>query len=144
MPLPASGSISISQVSVELGRASTATTSLGESAVRTLAGVPTGAISMSNLWGKSAYNGPPTVEYLVVAGAGGGAGGTWVAFYVAPYYYLQINPGGGGGAGGYVTASGFAITQEQHTQLQSAQVVPVALLALMAIKAQIPFFLLLP
>lgn len=53
MTLPASGQISISQVSVELGRASNATTSLGESAVRTLAGVPSGAISMSNLWGKS-------------------------------------------------------------------------------------------
>lgn len=53
MTLPASGQISISQVSVELGRASNATTSLGESEVRTLAGVPSGAISMSNLWGKS-------------------------------------------------------------------------------------------
>jgi hypothetical protein len=52
MALPSSGQISISQVSVELGRASTATTSLGETAVRTLAGVPSGAISMSNLWGK--------------------------------------------------------------------------------------------
>lgn len=53
MTLPASGAISISQVSVELGRASTATTSLGESAVRTLAGVSSGAISLSNLYGKA-------------------------------------------------------------------------------------------
>jgi len=53
MTLPASGAISMSQVSVELGRASTATTSLGETAVRTLAGVSTGAIAMSNLYGKS-------------------------------------------------------------------------------------------
>lgn len=53
MALPASGSIAISQISVELGRASTATTSLGETASRNLAGVASGAISMSNFYGKS-------------------------------------------------------------------------------------------
>lgn len=53
MALPASGTISISQISVELGRASTATTSLGETASRNLAGVASGTISMSNFYGKS-------------------------------------------------------------------------------------------
>lgn len=53
MALPSSGTIAISQISVELGRASTATTSLGETASRNLAGVPSGAISMSNFYGKS-------------------------------------------------------------------------------------------
>jgi len=53
MTLPVSGAISMSQVDTELGRASNATVSLGETAVRTLAGVPSGAISMSNLYGKS-------------------------------------------------------------------------------------------
>lgn len=43
----------MSQVNTELGRSSTATISLGETAVRTLAGVASGAISMDNLRGKS-------------------------------------------------------------------------------------------
>lgn len=52
MTLP-TGTISMSQVNTELGRSSTASISLGESAVRTLAGVPSGAISMNDLRGKS-------------------------------------------------------------------------------------------
>lgn len=54
MALPISpNSISLSQVAVELGRSASATTSLGETAVRALAGVASGAISLSNLYGKS-------------------------------------------------------------------------------------------
>lgn len=44
----------MSQVNTELGRSSTAQISLGESAVRSLAGVASGQISMNNLLGKSA------------------------------------------------------------------------------------------
>lgn len=53
MTLQSSGAISLSQVNTELGLSSTATISLGDSAVRTLAGVSSGAISLSSLYGKS-------------------------------------------------------------------------------------------
>jgi len=59
MTLVASGAISIggtaanASINLELGRAQNATSSMGESALRTLAGVPSGAISMSNFYGKS-------------------------------------------------------------------------------------------
>lgn len=55
MTLPASGAISLAQVAVELGRASNAAITLNETAVRTLAGKPSGAISLSDLYGKSNY-----------------------------------------------------------------------------------------
>lgn len=57
MTLQSSGAISLSNVNTELGRSATATISLGEAAVRTLAGVPSGPISLSDLYGKS--NAPP-------------------------------------------------------------------------------------
>ena len=56
MTLPsAPNSISMSQVNTELVRSSTASINLNESAVRTLAGVASGAISMNDLRGKSSF-----------------------------------------------------------------------------------------
>lgn len=54
MTLPVSpNAISLSQVNTELGLSSTATITMNDSAVRTLFGVASGAISMSDGWGKS-------------------------------------------------------------------------------------------
>ena len=48
-----SGQISLSDVNAELGFSPTALITMNDAAVRNLAGVPTGAISMANLQGKS-------------------------------------------------------------------------------------------
>ncbi len=53
MALPASGQISMSEVNVELGYSSTAQISLNDSAVRTLFGISSGAISLNDGHGKS-------------------------------------------------------------------------------------------
>ena len=53
MTLPASGPISFNDINVELGVAGTTQASLGQASYRTLAGVPSGAISMNNFYGKS-------------------------------------------------------------------------------------------
>ena len=59
MTLASSGTMSIGgstsgrSINLELNRSATATSSLGESALRTLAGVSSGAISISNFYGAS-------------------------------------------------------------------------------------------
>lgn len=67
MTLQASGAISLSQVNTELGLAATANVSLGASNVRTLAGVASGLIALSHLYGKS--------NVVAVTGKGYFAGG---------------------------------------------------------------------
>jgi hypothetical protein len=51
MALPSSGSITMEMIATELGISPTGL-SLNDSRVRTLAGVPSGAISMAILYGK--------------------------------------------------------------------------------------------
>ena len=57
MPLPASGSISMNQVNVELGAAGTTQRALNDTPVRTLFGKASGQISMSDGYGKSNFPG---------------------------------------------------------------------------------------
>jgi hypothetical protein len=53
MTLPVSGAISFNDINVELGVAGTTQASLNQASYRTLAGVPSGAISMSDFYGKA-------------------------------------------------------------------------------------------
>jgi hypothetical protein len=52
MTLQSSDSISMSDVNVQLGYASTQSLTLNDTNARTLAGIPSGAISMSDFYGK--------------------------------------------------------------------------------------------
>jgi hypothetical protein len=73
MPLNSSGPISIGgstagqSINLELGRSATAQSNLNESALRTLAGVASGPISLSNFYGKA------NVAFTPDGGASAGA-----------------------------------------------------------------------
>lgn len=74
MPLPISGSISMSSVNVELGNSSSATLSLNASGPRALAGISSGTISLNDLHGALRMN----MGYQYAYTAWGG---------IAVYYY---------------------------------------------------------
>lgn len=121
MTLPSSGAISLSNVDTELGLSSTAQISMNCTNVRTLFGVPSGAISMSNGYGKSNITPPGSIVYTtpgaytwyapsgvnkvsVVAVGGGGSTGILSNGYYCGYYgsqYIYSMSGGGGGGLGY-------------------------------------------
>lgn len=67
MTLQASGQISLRDVNIELSNTATARIGLGDSAVRTLLGVPSGPVALSDGYGKFVFTLPP-----------GGTGGAWV------------------------------------------------------------------
>ena len=53
MALQGSGAISFANINTEMGRTSTQSISINETAVRKLAAIPSGAISLSNFYGKA-------------------------------------------------------------------------------------------
>lgn len=86
MPLVSSGAISIGgsttdrSINLELGRSATATSSLNESALRTLAGVASGTISLSSFYGKA--NASVAISnQSAINNSRAGLGGTAVARY---------------------------------------------------------------
>lgn len=94
MTLPSTGPISLANVNVELGLSSTTNISLNQTNVRTLAGISSGTISLSNLRGKS---NAPTITIspssLYTSRSGGGSATSAAA-----------TGSGSGGAGGYTYA----------------------------------------
>lgn len=92
MTLPASGAITMAQIAAELGISST-DINLNQSEVRALAGVPSGAISMADLYGKSslaAYINEASFDGL---GIDFGSGATAYTGYAT----LTVTGGGTGG-----------------------------------------------
>jgi hypothetical protein len=83
MTLPASGAISFNAINVELGVAGTTTANINQATYRTLAGVPSGTIALSNFYGKSnraavsfTYSSNTTNASLNITSLSGYAAGT--------------------------------------------------------------------
>lgn len=70
MTTPTAGAIGMAQVRVERGTAGTI--SLNESAVRSLAGVPSGTISLSNLYNKTGVGSSPPLAVTAFDGIAAG------------------------------------------------------------------------
>lgn len=109
MTLPASGTITMAQVLTELQIAAPARTtpiSLGDADVRALAGVPSGAISLASLYGKSSG-----FSSFLMTDRGIGFGAAWVANESSGEVGVTFRADGlitsyrSDGAGGYIGAS---------------------------------------
>ncbi len=130
MTLQTTGPISLGNVGTELGRAAGTSTSLGETAVRNLAGIASGAIKLSNLYGKS------SVAFTPAGGLSSGAPVTlsdWAAGGGNATVTIQCTHSavwtwsGSGGAGSFVsvasgglsTAITFRLSNSGYTIRQS-------------------------
>ena len=129
MVLPSSGSITMGQINDELGRPVTQSINLNDPEVRDLAEKPSGAISMSDFYGKTGetgkggdkyaqpdgytyhifnspgpfrWNGPSStqIQYILIGGGGGGGGGN-----------------GGGGAGAYLEFSPITMSKGNYDMI---------------------------
>ena len=100
MALESSGALSIGgstlgrSINLEIGRVSTATSSLNETQLRELAEILSGTISIADFYGKASIAPPPSIEYLIVGGGGGGGSDS------SRYFGC-----GGGGGGGVLTGT---------------------------------------
>jgi hypothetical protein len=99
MALPSSGQITLNQVNVELGLSGTAQIGLGDSSVRTLFGVASGQITMSNGYGKanvftltfSSHTANPDINALATAAGWDGSTELIVQVNSGIYVYSTDN-----------------------------------------------------
>lgn len=100
MTLPVSGAISFNNINVELGVSGTTQASLGQSSYRTLAGVASGTISMSNFYGKSNQfaftisSNQTNANLASLATAAGWNGSSKVVATIASGVYISSNSTG--------------------------------------------------
>lgn len=92
MALPTSGNITMAMVKTELGLSSSTTLSLTDSRVRSLAGKPSGSISLSDLRGKSAA---PSVTVTIGGGMNiqYGGGGLYNEAYYSGTFTANVTGG---------------------------------------------------
>ena len=100
MTLPVSGAISFNNINVELGVSGTTQASLGQTSYRTLAGVASGAISMSNFYGKANQfaftisTNQTNANLATLATAAGWNGSSKVVATIASGVYISSNSTG--------------------------------------------------
>jgi len=80
-PISIGGSTTGQSINLELGRAANTTSSLNETSLRTLAGVASGAISLSNFYGKSSFSISGGTTYVSGADTRSGGGGKTVTTF---------------------------------------------------------------
>jgi hypothetical protein len=100
MTLQSSGQISISDVNLELGYASSRNTSLNEFEIRTLFGKPSGLISLLDGYGKNLIG---SASYTWTGAATYFGQTTQEYIFNVPFYkglYVEVRAGGGGGGNG--------------------------------------------